>query len=254
MLFTFCILLLSAAASAQNQFGNSLQLSFSGDRLTPHTITRNYDFVPFGNDISPKQTAALGGQITYTHRLGERFSFGVGLLGGIDSDHFLLQINEEFAPDFLNEDFFGNFFEFSYVYGGLNLTAGYDLFQFKKSAITLNTGVSALFFLPTGLITSVTLGGLNNGFTVFANDLTANGSGKSHYLSVWELSYRHRLGERFFIGLGTNIKFTVAGGNYVEGTYKIVGQNETLTGSLTKRWISSGVNLHFGFVFNEKQN
>lgn len=248
--FMLCFFL--PEVSAQSYLRNSIQLSANADFPIAHEFVRDYPFVPFGNDISTKRTFAFGGTITYRKHFKNRLSLDIGLTGGTDSDFYTINIRTDFLEEgILEKTFTRDYFDYDYLFGGLTLNIGYDLFQFKKSLFSLKTGVSAISFLPISIDKKLWINSNNQKVQIFQNNLQVNEQDAVYLLSVFEADYRHMLGKNFFLGIAANVKFSLDGREYVKGNYRIIGESQELTGTYSKWWLSSGLNIYGGYYFGE---
>lgn len=237
--------------SAQGYFRNSIQLSANADFPIAHEIQRDYPYVPFGNDMFPKKTFAFGGTITYRKHFENRLSLDIGLTGGTDSDYYDVVIQPEFLPNTLDKEYYRKYYDFSYLFGGLNMNIGYDIFQFKKSLVSLKTGLSAISFLRSSVDKKLFISWNSERVQIFENNLLVNEDNNIYLLSVSEIDYRFSITKKFFIGVGVNVKISLDGKDYVKGSYRLIGQNRELTGTVNKWWLSSGANIYGGYYFGK---
>lgn len=243
--FFFCFYAINLFAQSPTR--NSIQVSANLDLTIPHEIQRDYPIIPFGTDLYPKRTFSFGGTLSYQKRIKNKWSYDVGLIGGVDSDFYDVQFKAGFIENDGEKDRLRRFYDFSYLFGGITANLSYDIFQFEKSLVYLKTGISAIYFHKTAVEKgyAIYFDGVRN--RVFESEALVNDNPNIFLLSVWEGGYRHSVGQNFFVGLGLNVRVSINQKDYVNGNYRIIGQNEVLTGTYNKWWLSSGLSFYGGY-------
>ncbi len=223
------------------QADKRLDVTFGLSTLNPLSMALNYDIFQFpGSGFGSKGAPVLEWQVNYAQQFHPRFWWLLGAAMGRHGYHMSIALAENFS----REDV-GAFYDY---YTGLELKyaaarAGlqYDLPVSRTSMITLHVGGRFSYPLPSTTAINAQVYVDNNARirNVFMMEATWNEEETIIFSSDWGLYYRYNFKDNK-TGLSLGLNAVLSRSRPMNGSFIIIGERETLTGTFQKEF------MHFG--------
>jgi hypothetical protein len=231
-----------------NRDSREIGITFITGRTPALEIQRDYELPQIGRrDISSDPSSLFALRLNYSKSISSKFAWDIGLEGGLNSYHFRMVLDEDFVNLSLPQTFYTEDTDYSLPYAAGILGIKYKSSLTLRSHLVFKLGIRASYYLP--IITDYMIRvPLQSGQTsdVFIGQINPNQD--SEIILSPDLSLDYLLDfpkSRCSLTTGFNTSFSRK--YFMNGTFELNGDQQTLQGNFSKKMIF--LNLGLGLIY-----